>query len=135
MRARSLLKLARTYPALCLVISCVVLSSTALLYAHNGTPLSAPTAASAAIAIDGTINNPGAESVWGMAMSAGQLINNCTEFGTPSQVNLYAVNDGTNLFLAFDIPDTSAMANDVLYLYFDTNHGVGGSPAADDRAL
>jgi hypothetical protein len=105
------------------------------LYAHSGTPLAAPTQVSSSITpIDGTID----EAVWGSGVPAAQLPNNCNELsGMPPAppVTVYALNDGVNLFLAFDIPDSTANVNDRLFLFFDPNHSNGGGPAMDDQAL
>jgi hypothetical protein len=43
--------------------------------------------------------------------------------------------DATNLYLAFDIPDTSASNQDALFLFFDPNHSDGGALGVGDRAL
>jgi hypothetical protein len=111
-----------------------VLGSSILLYAHSGPPIAAPTKVSSSIVINGDI----AEAVWTPGVTADTLVNNCNEFvgsPPPPPVTVFALNDGVNLFLAFDIPDITADPNDMLFLFFDPNHGDGANPAADDRAF
>src|SRR5262245_25075610 len=129
---------AKSYPALCLAVLWLVWGNPSLLYAHSGDVLAAPTKVSSSITLDGTIDSAGAETVWAPGVPAGQLPNNCNEFnGVPPapQVTVYALNDGVNVFLAFDIPDSTANANDTLFLFFDPNHSGGSSPMAGDLAL
>lgn len=134
MRVYSLLKWVKSYPALCLTVLCIVLGSSILLYAHSGPPIAAPTKVSSSIVINGDI----AEAVWSPGVPADNLANNCNEFvgaPPPPPVTVFALNDGVNLYLAFDIPDSTADPNDMLFLFFDPNHGGGASPAVDDRAF
>jgi hypothetical protein len=123
-----------------LVILWLALGSFMPLWADVGTPLSAPTKVSTSITIDGTIN-PGTETAWAPGLPVGKIPNDCAQFitpGTAPDVTLFALNDGTRVFLAFDIPDTSANANDALFLAFDPNHNHGANPeggGTPDRAL
>ncbi len=127
----------KSYLSVSLMIFWLIFGGSTLLYAHSGSPLSAPTGVAASININGTIDNAGTETVWGAGVEASTLPNTCAEFSgmTGAPVTFYALNDGVNLYLAFDIPDASANANDLLFLAFDPNHGAGSNPAADDRAL
>jgi hypothetical protein len=106
------------------------------LQAHNGASLAAPTKVSASIVLNGTIDSGAAEAVWAPGVQPDTLPNTCAEFnGAPPPVTVFALNDGVNVFLAFDIPDRSAQANDQLFLYFDPSHDAGAAPNADDRVL
>jgi hypothetical protein len=123
------------YWRLCLLISGQILGGSTLLYAHSGAMLGANAKVSSSIILDGTIDCSGTETVWGSGVLAGTLPNTCDEFNgtsSASQIRFHALNDGANLFLAFDIPDSSARADDTLFLFFDPNHGGGSSPASDD---
>jgi hypothetical protein len=139
MPTRSLPKVVRAYPVLCLTVLCLALGSSALLYAHDpgGSTLSAPTEGPTPT-INGTIDTAGSEAAWLPGVVPDNLPNNCAEFAgspAPPPLTVYAFNDGVKLFLAFDIPDTTPNITDSLWLFFDTNHGGGTTPAADDRAL
>jgi len=117
--------------AIFLVLAWLMAGSLMPLWAHSGATLTAPT--NVAPVLDGTI-----DPAWGAGLPEGPLPNNCCEFTNmtpPPQVTFYALNDGTNLYLAFDIPDSSANINDTLFLFFDPNHGGGSNPAIDDRAI
>jgi hypothetical protein len=138
MRIYSLQHRAKFYPFVYLVILLTALGNSFLLFAHSGTPASAPTKVPTTITINGTIDSSGAEAVWAPGQQIGTIPNNCSEFnGMPPAppVTLFALNDGTNLYMALDIPDTSANATDALFLAFDPNHSGGGTPAAGDQAL
>jgi hypothetical protein len=119
-----------------LVIVLIAVGNFIPLFAHSGVPVAAPTKVSTTVTIDGTINSSGAEAIWAPGVTLGTLPNDCTELsGTAPPVTFFALNDGVNLYLAFDIPDRSAQPTDVLFLAFDPNHGGGTSPAGDDRAV
>src|SRR5712692_5455683 len=137
MRTYSSRHVVKSYLTLCLTVLWLALGGAPLLYAHSGTPLAAPTKVSSSITINGTIDAAGTETVWAPGVPAARLPNNCSEFsnGTGPQVTVYALNDGVNVFLAFDIPDSSANANDLLFLFFDPDHSDGSSPGANDLAL
>lgn len=138
MRRYSLRQVGKSYPTLCLTVLCLMFGSSGLLYAHSGSPLAAPTKVSSSLTINGTIDTSGAETVWAPGVPVAPLPNNCSEFNGTSpapSVTVYALNDGVNVFLAFDIPDSSANANDLLFLVFDPNHSGGSSPAMGDQAL
>jgi hypothetical protein len=120
-----------------LVILLTALGNFVPMYAHNGPGVSAPTNVPGTITLDGTITFP-AENVWGAGVPIDTLPNDCAEFDGMSPappVTFYALNDGVNLYLAFDIPDTSANPNDALFLAFDPNHSADAAPAAGDRAF
>jgi hypothetical protein len=138
MRTSPLRHEAKSFPALYLTVLWLVLGSSNLLHAHSGAPLAAPTQVSSSITLDGTIDSVGTETVWGAGVTAAQVANNCSEFNGTSPappLTVYALNDGANPFLAFDVPDSTADANDRLFLFFDPNHSAGSTPAAGDQAL
>jgi hypothetical protein len=140
MKKNSILLLsAKSFLAIGLVVFWLALSGPIQLFAHSGALLGAPTKVSGAIVIDGRTDTTAAEAaVWAPGVAVDSLPNSCAEFiGVPPapQVTLSALNDGINLFLALDIPDSSANANDALFLFFDPNHGGGTAPAVDDRAF
>jgi hypothetical protein len=138
MRFLSLRRRARRDLFVYLMAVSLALGSFLQAFGHSGAVVGAPTKVPTTINIDGTIDSGGAESVWAPGVPAGTLPNSCSEFigmPPPPPVNFFALNDGVTLFMAFDIPDTSAQATDTLFLFFDNNHGGGTSPAADDLAL
>lgn len=141
MRIHSLQRRVKTCVPVYLVILWLALGSFAPLWADNGTAIPAPTKVPGSIVIDGTINSTSTESVWAPSLPVGKIPNDCDQFNmmsTAPDVTLFALNDGTNVFLAFDIPDTSANAADALFLVFDPNHNHGANPeggANPDRAL
>lgn len=122
-----------------LLVLLLTLGNFVPLFGHNpgGNSVSAPTGVATTINIDGTIN----EAVWPAAAVIDTLPNNCAEFAgapAPPPVTLSALNDGVNLFMAFDIPDSSAQATDALFLVFDPNHNGGAQPeggGTPDQAL
>jgi len=137
MRIHSLHRRVKTAIPVYLVILWLALGSFMPLWADVGTPILAPTKVSTSITIDGTINT-GTETAWASGLPVGKIPNDCAQFitpGTAPDVTLFTLNDGVRVFLAFDIPDTSANAADALFLAFDPNHNHGTSPDADDRAL
>jgi len=137
MRIHSLHRRVKTAIPVYLVMLWLALGSFMPLWADVGTPILAPTKVSTSITIDGTINT-GTETAWAPGLPVGKIPNDCAQFitpGTAPDVTLFTLNDGVRVFLAFDIPDTSANAADALFLAFDPNHNHGTSPDADDRAL
>ena len=123
---------------LSLVIICLIMGRASRMSAHNpGFTQSAPTKIASSITINGTIDSGGTETVWAPASQLDLLPNNCADFNadTGQPFNLYSLNDGTNLYLAFDIPDTSPSNQDSLFLIFDPNHSGGASLGVGDRAL
>ena len=138
MKTNSVQNSAKPYLAIGLVILWLVFSGPINLFAHSGATLGALTKVSGSIIINGTIDSLATETVWAPGVAVDTLPNSCGEFiGIPPAppVTLFALNDGINLYMAFDIPDSSANANDALFLFFDPNHGGGAAPAADDRAF
>lgn len=130
--------MSRRSPALVVVLSLLLARGSLVVDAHSGASLAAPTKAAGSIVVNGTIDTGGAEAVWAPGVPPDTLPNSCAEFnGIPPAppVTVFALNDGVNLFLAFDIPDHSAQANDQLFLYFDPLHNAGAAPNADDRVL
>jgi hypothetical protein len=124
--------------ALSLIILCLVVGRASRMSAHNpGFTQSAPTKIASSITINGTIDSAGAETVWAPASQLDLLPNNCADFiaNTGQPFNLYSLNDGANLYLAFDIPDTTPSNQDALFLIFDPNHSDGATLGVGDRAL
>ncbi len=112
-----------------------VASGSLMSYAHSGAVM-APTVVAGSI----NVADANIEGAWGAGIPSGLLANDCTDFFAMSgaTVTAYAANDGTNLFVAFDIPDQSANAADALFLFFDPTPSVAGggtATAADDRAF
>jgi hypothetical protein len=123
---------------LSLAILCLILGRGSRMSAHNpGFTQSAPTLAAPSITIDGTIDTGGAETEWGTASQLDLLPNNCADIiaDTGAPFNLYSLNDGANLYLAFDITDTTPNSQDALFLFLDPNHDGGATLGVGDRAL
>jgi hypothetical protein len=125
--------------AACLFLFAWLVLAKSNLHAHHpsGAALSAPTKPAGTIVLNGMIDIAASESVWSPGQAGGNLPNDCAEFtgGTAPAVTFYALNDATNLYMAFDIPDASANANDALFLFFDPNHGGDPTIQPGDQAF